>query len=237
MERVKHFFGAMLLAVALWMVSPVLPSWALMLGSAALLLASAVYLGAFERMPDAVTPRRAMTKGVGLLLAVLASLQLAGVASGGRNLLEPLQHLSVASAGSQAATTARGKAELKFQSIASLVELDAAVRASAQPVMLDFYADWCVACKEFESLTFSDASVRERLAGMTLLRVDVTANNEQDRALMRKYQLFGPPALLFFAPAGGELSESRVIGFQNAEAFRAHLDRIPASGAVKVSQN
>jgi len=86
-------------------------------------------------------------------------------------------------------------------------------------------------------LTFSDESVRERLAGMTLLRVDVTANNEQDRALMRKYSLFGPPALLFFAPAGEELSEARVIGFQNAGAFRAHLDRIPASGAVKVSQN
>jgi thiol:disulfide interchange protein DsbD len=236
MERVKHFFGVMLLAVALWLVSPVLPSWGLMLGSAALLLASAVYLGAFERMPEAVTPRRAMTKGVGLLLAILAALQLAGVASGGRSLLEPLQHLSVASSGSQAVMAASGK-ELKFQSIASLAALDAAVRASTQPVMLDFYADWCVACKEFESLTFTDESVRQRLAGMTLLRADVTANNEQDRALMRKYSLFGPPALLFFAPAGGELSEARVIGFQNAEAFRAHLDRIPASGALRISQN
>jgi len=111
------------------------------------------------------------------------------------------------------------------------------VRASTQPVMLDFYADWCVACKEFESLTFSDETVRQRLAGMTLLRVDVTANNEQDKALMRKYSLFGPPALLFFAPAGGELGEARVVGFQNAEEFRAHLDRLRASGAIKISQN
>jgi len=237
MERVKHFFGAMLLAVALWMVSPVLPSWGLMLGAAALLLASSVYLGAFERMPDTVTPRRALTKGVGLMLAVVAALQLAGVASGGRDLLQPLQHLSKAGSGGQVVATASAKAELNFQSVANLAALDAVVRASTQPVMLDFYADWCVACKEFESLTFSDETVRQRLAGMTLLRVDVTANNEQDKALMRKYSLFGPPALLFFAPAGGELGEARVVGFQNAEEFRAHLDRLRASGAIKISQN
>jgi len=97
-------------------------------------------------------------------------------------------------------------------------------------VMLDFYADWCVACKEFESLTFSDEAVRQRLAGVTLLRVDVTANNARDKALMRKYGLFGPPALLFFAPAGNELGEARVVGFQDAEAFRQHLDQFKLSG-------
>ena len=235
MERVKHFFGVMLLAVALWMLSPVLPSWALMLGAAGLLLASAVYLGAFERLPDTVTPRRALTKGVGLMLAVLATLQLAGIASGGRDMLQPLKHLSMAGAGGQAAASASNRAELEFRTITDLAGLDAAVRASSQPVMLDFYADWCVACKEFESLTFSDEAVRERLAGVTLLRVDVTANNAQDKALMRKYGLFGPPALLFFAPAGDELGDARVIGFQNAEAFREHLDHFKLSGPARTS--
>ena len=101
--------------------------------------------------------------------------------------------------------------------------------------MLDFYADWCVACKELETLTFSNDAVRQRMAGMTLLRVDVTANTADDKALMRKYSLFGPPALLFFPPAGQEMSHARVIGFQNAETFRDHLDRLDAAGAVKVS--
>jgi thiol:disulfide interchange protein DsbD len=235
MERVKHFFGVMLLAVALWMLSPVLPSWALMLGAAGLLLASAVYLGAFERLPDTVTPRRALTKGVGLMLAVLATLQLAGIASGGRDLLQPLRHVAVAGTGGQAVASASDASELEFRTITDLAGLDAAVRASSQPVMLDFYADWCVACKEFESLTFSDESVRERLAGVTLLRVDVTANNAQDKALMRKYGLFGPPALLFFAPAGEELGDARVIGFQNAEAFSQHLDHFKLSGPARTS--
>ena len=231
MERVKHFFGVMLLAVALWMLSPVLPSWALMLGAAGLLLASAVYLGAFERVSDTVTPRRALTKGVGLMLAVLATLQLAGIASGGRDMLQPLKHLSMAGTGGQAVASASSRAELEFRKITDLAGLDAAVRSSSQPVMLDFYADWCVACKEFESLTFSDEAVRQRLAGVTLLRVDVTANNAQDKALMRKYGLFGPPALLFFAPAGNERGEARVVGFQDAEAFRQHLDQFKLSGS------
>jgi len=218
MDRVKHFFGVMLLAVALWMVSPVLPSWGLMLGAAALLLASAVYLGAFEG--GTASPGRAATRGVGLLLAVLAVLQLAGIASGGRDLLQPLQHL----AGTGAANGTR-ETTLPFQPVADLAALDAAVRASTKPVMVDLYADWCVACKEFESLTFTDAAVRERLAGMTLLRVDMTANNAQDKALMRRYGLFGPPALLFFPPGGEERSDARVVGFLDAASFRDHLDQ------------
>ena len=235
MERVKHFFGVMLLAVALWLVSPVAPNWALMLGVSALLLVSAVYLGAFERLADAVTPGRAVTKGLGLMLAVLATLQLAGAASGGRDLLQPLQHLSLG-AGGQSAVAAH-KPELKFQAVSNLASLDAAVLASSKPVMLDFYADWCVACKEMEALTFSDEAVRKKLSGMTLLRVDVTANTADDKALMRKYSLFGPPALLFFAPAGGELSQARVIGFQNAKTFGDHLDRMESLSSVKLSMN
>ena len=234
MERVKHFFGVMLLAVALWMVSPVMPSWTLMLGAAALLLAIAVYLGAFERLAESVTPGRALTKGVGLMLAVLATLQLAGIASGGRDLLQPLQHIALGGSGTVSASNA-GKPELKFLTVGNLAALDAAVSASTKPVMVDFYADWCVACKEFETLTFSDEAVRQRMANMTLLRVDVTANSADDKALMRRYSLFGPPALLFFPPAGSEISQARVIGFQNAETFRDHLDRLES--AVRVSMN
>ena len=92
--------------------------------------------------------------------------------------------------------------------------------------MVDVYADWCVSCKEFEALTLTDPAVREKLAGMNLLRVDVTANNEADKALLRRHHLFGPPAMLFFPPAGPEIPGARVIGFQNAERFLEHLARI-----------
>ena len=231
MEKVKHFFGVMLLGVALWMVSPVLPSWGLMVGVATLLLVTAVYLGAFERLTE-VTPGRTFTKGVGLVLGVMAMLQLAGVASGGRDLTQPLRHLVQAGGGTAVAAE---RDELKFATVANLQALDVAVQASAKPVMVDFYADWCVACKEFETLTFSDPAVRKKLAGFTLLRVDVTANNPQDKALMKKYSLFGPPALLFFKSAGAELSAARVVGFQNAADFLGHLNQLPEVDGLKLS--
>ncbi len=216
MERVKHGFGVMLLAVALWMVSSVLPTWVLMLCVALVLLCMAVYLGGFDRVPGPITPAKALTKGVGLCLAALAGLQLVGVGSGGTELLRPLQHWG----GGGVANNAH----LRWQTVPDMAALDAAVAASKQPVMVDFYADWCVACKELEAFTFSHERVKPRLEKFTLLRVDVTANNEADKALMRKYQLFGPPAMLFFMPQGGEMSGHRLVGFHSAQAMVEHLD-------------
>lgn len=220
MVHVKHAFGVMLLAVAVWMVAPVLPSWVVMVLSALVLLVAAWCLGAFRRLPKPATPARFVSKAAGLLVGLFAVAQVVGAATGGRELARPLAHLT-----GGAAAHAEGPV---FQPIRSMAELDAAVAASTRPVMLDFYADWCVACKELEKFTFPDAAVRPKLEGMTLLRVDVTANNADDRALLKRYTLFGPPALLFFAPAGGELPGSRVIGFQDAAQFGAHLDRLNA---------
>ncbi len=236
MERVKHGFGFILVGVALYIVAPVLPAWAAMLALSALLLASAVYLGAFERLEHAVTPRRAMTKGAGVLLALLAALQLVGAASGGREVLQPLLHLSSARGGAGSAIAA-GRSQLAFQPIANLQALDATLKSSNKLVMLDLYADWCVSCKEMEAFTFTDESVRGRLSEMTLVRVDVTANSVDDKALMRRFGLFGPPALLFFRPGGEELSAARVIGYQDAKTFLAHLSRLDqGDGALKLSQ-
>jgi thioredoxin:protein disulfide reductase len=228
MDHVKHAFGVMLLAVAVWMVAPVLPTPVVMALIAVLLVVAAVYLGVFTALPQPSSPLRQVAKGLGLLLAVFAVAQVVGAASGGRDLARPLAHLRAGAAPQAEAS------ELKFQPITSVAELDAAVRNSPRPVMLDFYADWCVACKEFEKFTFTDDAVRQKMAGLTLLRADVTANNENDKALLRRYTLFGPPAMLFFAPAGGEIAGSRVIGFQDAGTFRAHLDRVDAMGAPQV---
>lgn len=228
MAHVKHVFGVMLLAVALWMVAPVLPMSVVMLLVALWLVVAAVYLGAFKALPKLRTPLPLLAKGLGLLLSLFAVAQVVGAASGGRDIARPLAHLRPGLA------QAAGASELKFQPITSLADLDAAVRNSARPVMLDFYADWCVACKEFERFTFTDDAVRRKMSGLTLLRVDVTANNENDKALLRKYTLFGPPAMLFFAPSGAELPGSRVIGFQDARSFGAHLDRVDSLTAARV---
>ena len=146
-------------------------------------------------------------------------MQLVGVASGGRSLLQPLQHLTASSGG-------RAEAALPFTPVADLAALDEAVRTATKPVMLDVYADWCVSCKEFEAFTLTDPAVRARLAGLQLLRVDVTANSAADQALLRRHGLFGPPAMLFFPARGAELTQARVIGFQSAPEFLAHLAQV-----------
>jgi len=98
--------------------------------------------------------------------------------------------------------------------------------STRQPVMLDFYADWCVACKEMEHLTFSDAKVADAMRGMQLIQVDVTANSADDRALMKRFALFGPPGIILFNAGGQEVAAARVIGFQPAAAFLRQLQRV-----------
>ncbi|CAG2136294.1 Thiol:disulfide interchange protein DsbD [Cupriavidus campinensis] len=224
MEATKRFFGFLLLGVALWMVTPVAPVWAVMAAWAALLIVAAVYLGAFDALgPD---PRGLMRlgKGLGLLAALAGAIQLVGLASGGRDPLQPLSHLGLVSAG--AASQVRAD-HIRFERIRSVAELDARVAqaaASGRPVLLDFYADWCVSCKEMEKLTFPDAKVRARLADVVLLQADVTANNADDRALLKRFGLFGPPGIILFGPDGRE-RPVRVIGYQSATRFLDSLER------------
>jgi thioredoxin:protein disulfide reductase len=112
-----------------------------------------------------------------------------------------------------------GKGDTKFVRIDSIAELDAKLAAAGKPVMLDFYADWCVSCREMEAFTFSDAAVKKELDGMLLLQVDVTANTNEHKALLKRFSLFGPPGIIFFDAQGREIKGLRVIGYQNAERF------------------
>jgi thiol:disulfide interchange protein DsbD len=218
MQGVKHVFGAMLVGAAIWILSPALAPWMQMLAWAVFCLACGVYLRAFDRLPDEASGWRRLGKSIGLLLACAAVLLLVGLASGGRDVWQPLAHWA------QAGTTgSKGTAAIAghpvFQRVKSVADLDAAVKAAGKPVMLDFYADWCVSCKEMERFTFSDPRVQARLGRMLVLQADVTANDQEDQALLKRFKLFGPPAIVFFDASGRELQGRRVIGFQPAERF------------------
>ncbi len=216
MEHIKHFFGVLLVAVALWMLQSVLPGAVSMLLWGALLLVSAVYLRVFDTLHTGARGWAKFFKGVGVVLAVLGVLQLVGAASGGRDPWQPLRHL--ATTGSVQAATG-----VHFQRVGSVAELERVVATAGRPVMLDFYADWCVSCKEMEAFTFSDPRVQAALSGALLLQADVTRNSPEDRALLRRFRLFGPPGIVFFDARGRELEGVRVIGFQSAERFLQSL--------------
>jgi len=223
MEGVKKAFGVMLLAVALWLVSPVIPAAAGMLGWALLLLFSGIFLHALDPLPAHSGNWRRFWKGLGVALLLAGAAMLIGLLAGSR---DPLQPLSVLRSGTaQAAVSAP-----QFERVRSVAELEARIAASDRPVMLDFYADWCVSCKEMERFTFSDAAVAARMGQMLLLKADVTANNEDDKALLARFNLFGPPGIVFFNPGGREIDGLRVVGFMRAGPFGEILDRALRGG-------
>ncbi|PRC94115.1 protein-disulfide reductase DsbD [Solimicrobium silvestre] len=204
MEAVKQLFGVLMLAMALWLVSPVLPVWLQMLGWATLLIGYGVFL---------LRHRAVLGKAVALALCVLGGMELIGAASGGRDVFAPLSHFYNQSG-----------AHIQFARVKSLAELEHALQAAkvqGKPVMLDFYADWCVSCKEMEKFTFTDQRIQAKFATMVLLQVDVTANNEDVKALLKRFNLFGPPGMIFFDLDSNE--SGRVIGFEKAEKFVTSL--------------
>lgn len=219
MHAVKHFFGLLLLAVALWIVQPVLPAALQLVAWGGLLLVTGFMLRPFDPHPHSAAPRVWLQRAVGLALLAYGLLQLVGMASGGSDPLKPLSHWGSANAQTRPATA------LAFRPIRSVAELDAALRNPGRPVMLDFYADWCVSCKEMERFTFSAPAVQARLAGALLLKADVTANTDDDKALLRRFALFGPPGTLFFDAQGRELTDLKLVGFQSAESFEKTLQK------------
>jgi thiol:disulfide interchange protein DsbD len=210
MDAVKRFFGVLMLAMAIWLVSPVLPGAVQMALWAALLMGYGFYL---------MRPLRGWpANAFGAVLAVLGVLQLMGLASGGRDPLAPLAHLDAGAA------HARG---LQFTRVKTVAQLDAALaRTGGKTALLDFYADWCVSCKEMEKLTFVDPAVKARLADTVLLQVDVTANDADDKAMLKRFTLFGPPGIILFDVRGQEIPDSRVIGYQDSARFTASLAKL-----------
>jgi len=226
MNAVKYFFGVMMLAIAIYLISPVIPGWVGMLLWAMLLIGSAIYLHALDPLPPHATGWSRLWKGLGVVLLIGGLAILLGMLAGSRNLLQPLDVFKGgAGAGGGAAMAAEQKG-LAFEKVKDVAELDARLaqaKADGKAVMLDFYADWCVSCKEMETFTFTDARVQARLADVVLLKADVTANSEADKALLKRFNLFGPPGLIFWT-AAGEQSGYKVIGFEKADKFLASID-------------
>ncbi|MDN7852919.1 protein-disulfide reductase DsbD [Burkholderia seminalis] len=226
MDGVKVFFGIVLLAAALWIVWPVLAGGLKMVLAALWLLVAAAALGLFTPNAGAASIWRRLGRGLGAALAIWAATLLVGLAAGSTDPVKPLAVLAArtaASGGAAAAGAAAAQDGPAFASVRSSGELDALLKTSGKPVMLDFYADWCVSCKEMEHLTFTDARVQARLAQLHLVRADVTANNPDDQALLKRFNLFGPPGIIFFDRSGNEIG--RVVGYQAAETFLRSLDR------------
>jgi thiol:disulfide interchange protein DsbD len=224
METIKKVFGVILLGVAIYLISPVIPVVSQMLLWAALLIVSAVYLHAIDPLPPAAPGYRKLWKGVGIIGLLAGIALLAGALSGGRDILQPLAGLRI---GKSEIADAMSVQLPSFKRVNSSIELDEAVRAATgRPVLFDFYADWCVTCKEMEHFTFTDPQVRSRLDRMLMLQVDVTANLDEHKALLKRFGLFGPPGIVFFDRHGKEIQSLHVIGFQSAQDFSSTLDRV-----------
>lgn len=223
MENVKQFFGVVLLGVAVWILSPILPIAAQMIMWGILLVASSIYLHAIDPLPPNASGARKLWKGIGVAALIAGAALLIGALAGGRDLLQPLAGLRAASG-----VGAVGASEpVRFERVPGLASLEARLaNGSGKPVMLDFYADWCISCKEMEAFTFSDPRVSKRLQNFLLLKADVTANSPEDKALLKRFRLFGPPGIIFFDSNGRELSGVRVVGYQPADRFLATLDRV-----------
>jgi thiol:disulfide interchange protein DsbD len=218
MHAVKRFFGLLLVGVSIWIVQPVLPAAIVLVLWGLLLLVAGFMMRPFEPHPHAALPRVWLQRALGAAALAFGLMQVVGAASGGRDPLQPLMHLA------QARVGAAETLELPFRPVQTSAELDEILRTAGRPVMLDFYADWCVSCKELERFTFTDSRVRQRMGRALLLRADVTANDVEHREMLRRFGLFGPPGILFFDAAGRELAAARVIGFQDSDRFLRTLE-------------
>ncbi len=222
LNSTKAVFGVLMLAVSVWMLDRIIPAPMTMLLAAGLLIIPAIYLRAIDPLHEIDSGWHKLWKGLGLMMLIYGTLLLVGLSMGNTNPLQPLQGF----AGGQSAEQEHG---LNFKKVSSLSDLEQVLQQAHdnnQWVMLDFYADWCISCKEMEAYTFTDEKVKNRLANFILVQADVTKNNDDDQALLKRFNLIGPPAIIFFGADKLERKASRVIGYQNADDFLATINKL-----------
>ncbi|MEM7253263.1 MAG: protein-disulfide reductase DsbD, partial [Pseudomonadota bacterium] len=219
MNAVKAVFGVILLGVAIYLLERIIPVWVALLLWAALFIVAAIYMGALDALEKTATGWRRLAKGLGLVVLTYGLMLMVGAGTGKGDLVRPLAGVFSGNGG--------GESEhLAFTQVKGPQALRAALQdaaSSGRPVLLDYYADWCVSCKEMEKYTFPDARVRAALQDAILLQTDVTDYDDRDKALLKQFDLYGPPAILFFSATGEEHPEFRVVGFMNAEEFATHV--------------
>ena len=215
MDATKAFFGVMLLGLAIWMLERVMPTHISLILYGILAISTAIYMGALEPSRDGGWWR--LWKSVAWIVLLYGAMLFVGGMAKGENPLNPLKPF--------VGGAMENRQELKFTYVRSVAELEDVVKKSTNPVMVDFYADWCVNCKELEQITFKDPKVRAMLETMTLLKVDVTANGDEDRKLLKKFNLFGPPGLIFYQD-GQELKSLQIVGYIGPREFEKHLQNV-----------
>ncbi len=203
MESITRIFGIVMLGVAIWLLDRVLDASVIIVLWALLLLGSAIYLKIYTNI---------ITKLISTVLFILGTVLLVGAISGAANPLKPLEKFT-------SSKSVVNTNELVFQKVKNIAELELAIKSSDKPVMLDFWASWCVACKELEEITFKDEEVIKKLQGFTLLKVDVTLNSEEDKALQKMFGVVGPPALIFWDKNKNEVKSSKIVGYKNPKDF------------------
>ena len=227
MNTIKAAFGVMMVGVAIYMLERILPGTITLALWGALVFFSGVFLGAFDSLGEQPSTAQRASKGVGVLACLHGALMLIGAVLGGEDPLDPVTQAAFSGGGEKGAPTE----ELEFRDIESVAALEAALaeaRGAGQPVMLDFTADWCVSCKEMEEYTFPDPGVIAALEPFVLLRADVTANNDDDKALLEYFGIFGPPTIAFYDTEGVERDPYSLVGYVPAEQFAEHVARVAA---------
>jgi len=222
LNSTKAIFGVIMLAVSVWMLDRILPPQITMLLAACLLIIPAIYLRAIDPLPELSSGWHKLWKGLGVIMLIYGVLLLIGLSMGNSNPLQPLRGFGNGNSTEQ-------EHGLNFKTVSSLNDLEQVLeqaKINNQWVMLDFYADWCISCKEMEAYTFTDEKVKNKLSNFILVQADVTKNNADDKALLQRFNLIGPPAILFFGPDKIERKASRVIGYQNTETFLANINQL-----------
>lgn len=241
MDIVKGAFGVMMLGLAIWLLSRVVSPEIVLLLSGALLMVTAIYMGAWETIKEGASGWTKFSKGLGLIGFVYGALLIIGATSGGNDLLQPLKGLSTSNlkiSTTNSVNETHNTKEFKFEYFKSIDDLEgriAKASAAGQPVLVDFYADWCVYCKKLDSKTFPDLDVQKALSNFVLLKADVTDNDDIDQALMDKLGLVGPPALLFYDTSGNEHRNFRIITYIEPEKLVTHISLFKESGLLAKS--
>lgn len=229
MNVVKAFYGVMLLAVAIWLVERLVPAWLALTLWGLLIAVTGVQLGAFDTAKAGWERTR---KGLGLVMFAYGIALLAGAVSGANDPMKPLAPFTASNpavAGGSAPQMAHAQF-LRLESPADIRNQLAQAKRDGTPVMLDFYADWCISCKIMERNVFSHGAVIQALSPYTLLQLDMTDNTPAQQALLEELGLFGPPAILFYGNDGTELETARVLGEMDREQFLGHLNTLGMSG-------